>query len=590
MAAYLLVPLATCVVTAALAAALLFRDPARPVNRLAALLVGSATVWSFFEVLWNTRADPALVLLLVKASALGWVWIGPLKLHLFLELLGQGMPGARRRLPYLYGVSGAFLLAGAFTPWIFTGVERTSWGWAFRLGTPAVLYYVHTAGCLALALRAAARVCRDAASPAERDQACWVAVAVFVPFVVASATDALLPLAGVHVPRFGTAACAVQAGLLLWTFRRFGYSLLAPSDFASEILETLPDGVALLGLDGAVRVANGAMASLLEHEPQGLPGVRLSERLSRPIDPADGAAERRCELLTSGGRRVPVAVVTRLLRDKLGSPLGVVLVARDAAEMVALRDRLLLSGRLAAVGELAAGIAHEINNPLAFVRANLSLLRQHWGSLAVELEKSGGGGDAAAELLAEGEELVDESLEGVDRATSIVRDVRGLAHGGGGRREVADLRSLIDGVLRMAAPQLRERIRVERCYGAIAPVRCAPQELQQVLLNLVLNAAQSIAERGTIRIATEQSGSSVVVHVEDDGCGIDPEHLDRIFAPFFTTKAVGEGSGLGLGIAHGIVRSHGGEIRVHSQPGRGSRFSVHLPIDADTLAAATEGP
>jgi two-component system NtrC family sensor kinase len=117
-------------------------------------------------------------------------------------------------------------------------------------------------------------------------------------------------------------------------------------------------------------------------------------------------------------------------------------------------------------------------------------------------------------------------------------------------------------------------------------VRCAPQEIQQVALNLVLNAAQAIREAGTIRIVTELGdGDTVVLHVEDDGCGIAPEHLGRIFDPFFTTKGVGEGSGLGLGIAHGIVRSHGGEIRVDSQPGRGSRFSVHLPVDADTLAA-----
>jgi signal transduction histidine kinase len=240
------------------------------------------------------------------------------------------------------------------------------------------------------------------------------------------------------------------------------------------------------------------------------------------------------------------------------------------------------------VGELAAGIAHEINNPLAFVRANLSLLRQHWGSLADALEKSDGA-TLADELLAEGEDLIDESLEGVDRAISIVRDVRGLAHGGSRRRTLADLHALLDGVLRMAAPQLRARARIEKRYGPLVPVLCAPQELQQVFLNLLLNAAQAVGEAGTICIETQQDGESgVVVHVEDDGCGIAAEHLERIFDPFFTTKAVGEGSGLGLGIAHGIVRSHGGEIRVASAPGRGSRFSVHLPVDADTLAPEGE--
>jgi signal transduction histidine kinase len=277
-----------------------------------------------------------------------------------------------------------------------------------------------------------------------------------------------------------------------------------------------------------------------------------------------------------------VEVASRLLCDRQGSPLGLVLVVRDLAEVVALRDRLLLSGRLAAVGELAAGIAHEINNPLAFVRANLSLLRQHWGALEVELEKAGAS-DTADQILVEGEELVDESLEGVDRVVAIVRDVRGLARGGGARRELADLHALIDGVLRMAAPQLRERIQIERRYGAILPVRGAPHELQQVFLNLVLNAAQAIERSGTIRIATEVVEGNVLVHVEDDGCGIAPEHLERIFDPFFTTKPVGEGSGLGLGIAHGIVRSHGGEIRVASRAEGGSRFSVHLPVAADTL-------
>jgi signal transduction histidine kinase len=583
VAIYPLVPLTTCVVLAALAAAILSRDTSQPVNRLAALLVGGSAFWAFCEVLWNGQTDPGVALALVKASAFGWVWIGPLALHLFLEITGQPAPALRHRLPQLYGISAAFLLVDWHTPWIHPGVERTSWGFAYRLGPGYLPFYAHTIACLALAYFVAARAHRQSASPAERAQALWVSAGISVPLVVGSATDGVLPLAGVQVPRFGTASFVVLAGVMLWSVRRFGYSMLAPGDFASEILETLPDGVALLRRDGSVRNANGAMGRLLERPVRELLGVRLTERLSEPVELAGSGGERRCDLVGFGGRRVPVAVVTRILRDKLGSPLGVVLVVRDLAEVTSLRDRLLLSGRLAAVGELAAGIAHEINNPLAFVRANLSLLRQHWGSLAVELEKAGGAA-GAADLIAEGEELVDESLEGVDRATAIVRDVRGLARGGSGRRELADLHALVDGVLRMAAPQLRERIRVERRYGAIAPLRCAPHEIQQVVLNLVLNAAQAIRDPGTIRISTELSGGALVLHVEDDGCGIAPEHLGRIFDPFFTTKGAGEGSGLGLGIAHGIVRSHGGEIRVESQPGHGSRFSVHLPIDADTLA------
>jgi two-component system NtrC family sensor kinase len=148
---------------------------------------------------------------------------------------------------------------------------------------------------------------------------------------------------------------------------------------------------------------------------------------------------------------------------------------------------------------------------------------------------------------------------------------------------MADLNELLDGVLRMAAPQLRVTAVVEKDYGLLPLVACAPQELQQVFLNLVLNASQAIADRGTIRVRTEAQGGSVMVWIEDDGRGMDADLLDRIFDPFFTTKPVGEGTGLGLGIAHEIVRKHGGEIAIDSKSGRGSVFSVRLPVRADTL-------
>jgi two-component system NtrC family sensor kinase len=274
-----------------------------------------------------------------------------------------------------------------------------------------------------------------------------------------------------------------------------------------------------------------------------------------------------------------------LLRDRQGHPIGVVVVLRDLAELVSLRSRLALSGRLAAVGELAAGIAHEINNPLAFVRANLCALRRSWDALGVEVEKAATG-PAATGLLADGEELIEESLEGVDRAVAIIRDVRGLSHGGGDRREPASLNALLDGVLRIASPQLRGRIAVEKHYAPdLPPISCAPQELQQVFLNLVLNAAQAIGHEGSICVTTRRDGGWVVATVEDDGCGIPPDVIERVFDPFFTTKAVGEGTGLGLGIAYEIVRRHRGEIRVESEVGSGARFRVRLPLDADTLSA-----
>ena len=267
-------------------------------------------------------------------------------------------------------------------------------------------------------------------------------------------------------------------------------------------------------------------------------------------------------------------------RDRRGNPLGLVVSLRDLREVESLRSRLVTSDRLAAVGQLAAGIAHEINNPLAFVRANLSLLEEHWKRIREPLRGNGEelSADQLREILFDADELIEESLEGVDRAAEIVRGVRNFSHAGSGSREPAALDDLMEQVLVMASPRLKHRIEIERRYAELPPVRCAPQQLKQVFLNLVVNAEQAMAEGGTLRLTTRHEDGVVEIEVKDTGHGIPEEILDRIFDPFFTTKPVGEGQGLGLGIAHEIVRSHSGSIRVESMPGDGTRFTVRLPV------------
>ncbi len=581
-----LIPLAACVGSAVLAALILCRDPSLRAHRLAAGFAAATSFWALCEALASVQEEPAAALACLKAGALGWVWFGPLTLQLLLELTGERLPRIRAAGPYLYAGACGFLLIEWGTPWIHASLVRTSWGWGYQLGPALPLFTLFSIACAGSGLHAVRRAYRRSTSPAEREQARIIGLGILLLLAVASLTDAVLPLLGIQVVRLGTLSFAALGGLILWCFHRFGSSLLAPGAFAGNILETLPDGVAMLRLDGRIRSANGAMARLLGIGNQQLPGLDLAAGLSRVPRPGEEIADQRCELTTPSGQRVPVSISTTSLRDSRGGEIGLVLVVRDLAEVVSLRDRLILSGRLAAVGELAAGIAHELNNPLAFVQANLRLLRQHWDALGSALGKPDAAA-ACAGLLSEGEELVDESIEGVERAAAIVRDVRGLSHAGSRTRELADLNALLDGVVRMASAQLRGRAKVEKCYGDLPLVSCAPPELQQVFLNLVLNAGQAIGPAGTIRVVTEAQKGSALVRIEDDGCGIDPGIVDRIFDPFFTTKAVGEGIGLGLGIAHGIVRNHGGDITFESQPGRGTCFCVRLPVGADTMEPST---
>ncbi len=585
MSLYLVLPLLASLSTAIIATIIYCRGPRDRTNRDAALVLGGVSFWAACEVLWNTSSDPDLVLALVKASTLGWAFIGPLGVGLALAILGEADPRLRRATSALIATSGAFVLLDWFTPWFHPYVVKTRWGWGYALGPAILLFHAYALGCVYLAFRFAERAYRSLVIQRQRNQVRWMAFGVVAALALAGLSDGVLPMFGVQLPHLGTSVHAALGGAIVWTLHRTAYPLFAPGLFAAEILETLPDGVAMLRLDGRIRYGNSALAKLLGRPSSQLDGLDVRELIhglrGRLIDNLRGL---ECECSNDDGAAIPISLSSEALRDRRGEPIGIVLVARDLKELEALRGRLVVSRRLAAVGELAAGIAHEINNPLAYVRANLSLLRQYWESIGVELEKSESSG-SCDELIAEGVAMIEESLEGVDRASAIVRDVKGLAHAGRGERTMADLNELLDGVLRMAAPQLRVTATVEKNYGLLPLIACAPQELQQVFLNLVLNASQAIANRGLIRVRTEAQNQSVMVSIEDDGCGIEPDVIDRIFDPFFTTKPVGEGTGLGLGIAHEIVRKHGGEIAIDSKPGRGTIFSVRLPIRADTLEA-----
>ncbi|MDJ0788581.1 MAG: ATP-binding protein [Myxococcota bacterium] len=257
------------------------------------------------------------------------------------------------------------------------------------------------------------------------------------------------------------------------------------------------------------------------------------------------------------------------------------------------QQQMVHQEKMASLGQLVAGVAHEINNPLNFIHGNLSLLREYVDTLTRTLTRYG---EVAAgkepELATIREELdVDfvlddlQSLfagceEGVSRTTTIVKDLRTFSRLESGRPTEVDLSAVIDATLNLLRGKLTG-IEVEREEEDVPLIEGLEGQLDQVLLNLVANAADAVGDRGTIRIRLRAEGKGaregVVLEIEDDGCGIAPEARERIFEPFFTTKEVGQGTGLGLAISYGVVARHGGEIGVESEPGRGTCFRIRLP-------------
>jgi two-component system, NtrC family, sensor kinase len=225
------------------------------------------------------------------------------------------------------------------------------------------------------------------------------------------------------------------------------------------------------------------------------------------------------------------------------------------------------------VGTLAAGVAHEINNPLAFVLSNLSFLKEECQLLARDIPR---------ERLREMEDVLRETRQGAERVRHIVRDLRTLSRDEGEHLSEVDVCEVIESSLGLVRNELRHRARVVKDLEPVPKVRASEGRLGQVLLNLLINALHALPSgmpnQNEVRVRVRALSGQVVIEVRDTGCGISPEVRDRIFDPFFTTKPVGMGTGLGLSICHGIVTSLGGEISVESELGRGSTFRIALPV------------
>ena len=324
--------------------------------------------------------------------------------------------------------------------------------------------------------------------------------------------------------------------------------------------------------------------------------VQMNAFMPNPDDPGHGAwwmVQNRTEV-----RRAQEQLHARL--DEL---------RQTNRKLEEAQNQLLQSEKMASIGQLAAGVAHEINNPIGFVSSNLNTLRQYVADLMrlvdASLAVTRQPGDAVAQqtltqaredveldyLRQDLPELMDESAEGLSRVKKIVQDLKDFSRVDQAEWQAADLNAGLESTLNVVRNEVKYKAEVVKHLGALPPVQCVAGQLNQVFMNLIVNASHAIRDHGTITLSSGTDGAWAWVQVDDTGCGMTEDVRRRIFEPFFTTKDVGKGTGLGLSLSFSIVQRHGGSIQVRSTLGQGSSFRVWVPIGGpESLAPGTPPP
>ena len=397
--------------------------------------------------------------------------------------------------------------------------------------------------------------------------------------------------------------------------------------YSDGILEDLPSALVVLDCEGRILTANATASELLDPGGSGLEGRRMWEWLARDSEGAaligrtleQGVRFRGVEavLRWDDGRVMPVglscsprAVEGHVASGQAGRiGRGAVIVFQDLSEIKGLQRQLLQTEKMASIGLLAAGVAHEINNPVGFIHANLFQMNEYLGDLrrvwecVEQLQSAVCGGDqneirAASDALSARSREIDlefvqrdflkavrESQDGAERIRHIVQDLREFSRNDSESFEYADVNQCLEATVSIASAMIKHSVVLEKQYCALPKVRCYPAQLKQVFLNLLVNGYQAVEERlagaggvGKIYIHSECRDNHAVISIRDTGAGVAPADLNRIFDPFFTTREVGAGSGLGLATCYSIVKRHRGRIEVSSELGEGTTFEVWLPL------------
>jgi len=588
MNVFALLSILSCVVVFLLGSFIFLRDTRKPLNRVFILLCLSLALWSFAEFGYRQADNLETAYFWLKLSDLSFI-VAPVLLH-FVLVFTQERKLLRNKLTYLLLYAPALVVILLALPTNLIGGEpvKEYWGWTYTIPESSLVYsvsYFWAYGLGILSLYLCLLYYLKEFDHKKKQQAKYVLIGFLIVVATGLLTEWLLPLLQIRIPELTTTtftiACAC-AGYAMWKYELFA---MTPATAADGIISTMPDSLLLIDPDQRITLANQATLKMLGYEESELIGqpveIIFAEKDDEkavvkgitgeePIEARFITAETNFR--TKAGKSVPISLSRSVMRDRGRKLQGIIYIGRDITERKLaeeekqrMEEHLQTAGRLAAVGELSAGVAHELNNPLAAIQGFAQFLAQR---------------DNLDETTRSDVETIYKEAQ---RATRITSNLLSFARRHKPEKRLVSINEVIERSLELHAYRMKvNNIEVLLELDTDLPMTMADSnQMQQVFVNVINNAEQAMREahgRGRLCVKTQKMGKMVRIAFTDDGPGILEDNLKRMFDPFFTTKDVGEGTGLGLSICYGLVEGHGGHMYAESKPGKGATIVVEIPI------------
>lgn len=575
------------IVYADLAVIVLYRNIRSRLNWFCALFLLSLACWSLEDIFHGNPALPAAqVDFFSDIGAIGRFSLASFFLAFVLEFTGSLDRIQRRRfgtgmLLILLAGLPVFLLVMYYCRQFPLTNHHYSFGWVVEWQSNnlwVLLFYCYLGGFVSFGSYLLYRFAKEGNNPPQQKSARILGLTTLASLILGGFTDIILPLTDRPFPELAGLGSLIWAGGLYYSIGRYNLLALTPSSAADEILATMPEALFLITPEGRIAVANPAGLELFGYQQEELPGIPAADLFASAADfdslqvqtvsfTTLSGIELQCR--TKTGREFPAVIATRVLRTDNGSPgrmRGIVMVLHDisaqkqaAAKLRQAQEELLRQERLATMGQIAGGIAHELRAPLGTVSNSLYYLR--------ELSRTD-----IPEAVRRHLEIIERQLVRANETISALLD---FGRNRTVQQEPVALQDLLSDTLAdcVVPPHITlRRIQPEHSCKVLVD----PRQARIIFRNLVRNAIQAMPETGELTITVESptAGNTVAVHIRDTGRGIAPEDRERIFDPFFTTKSTG--TGLGLAISKSLVEQNQGTITVQSEPGSGTTFTVAL--------------